>query len=146
MTKSSFMEYRTENGACVWTVVNSMASMLCIPLYIPRVPTTDRQHETSYKCLLLCNSKTWPHFFRQVWPPDQRPELKQLTVNIPYGSVTREGSRCLCCATWPRRPTSDITCQNRPRRVIRGRQSFTPWINRDSWTIGLKTEPVYEPL
>ena len=30
------MDYRTENGACVWTVVNSMASMLYIPLYIPR--------------------------------------------------------------------------------------------------------------
>ena len=31
------MDYRTENGACVWSVVNSMASMLCIPLYILRV-------------------------------------------------------------------------------------------------------------
>ena len=36
MSKSWFMDHRTENGACVWTVVNSMASMPCIPLYIPR--------------------------------------------------------------------------------------------------------------
>ena len=35
--KSWFMEYRTENGACVWTVVSNMASMLCISPYIPRV-------------------------------------------------------------------------------------------------------------
>ena len=65
------------------------------------VPTTDTQHETSYQCLLLCNSKTWPHFFRQVWPPDQRPE-KQLTVNIHYDSDPwRKQVPVLCDMTTP---------------------------------------------
>ena len=76
------------------------------------VPTTDTQHETSYQCLLLCNSKTWPHFFRQVWPPDQRPE-KQLTVNIHYDSDPwRKQVPVLCDMTTPRHPMPKPTTQS----------------------------------
>ena len=41
-----------------------------------------------------------PTFFSKSDPqlPDQRPE-KELTDSFHLGSVTREGSRCLCCAT-----------------------------------------------
>ena len=43
-----------------------------------------------------------------------RSKLLQFSLNLLSLSV-------LCCVTWPRQHTADITCQNRQRRVIRGR-------------------------